>query len=256
MIEVNSISFRHGVGAKALFENVSFTLRKGQTLALLGRNGRGKTTLLKCLAGLLTPSAGSIDLQGAVGYVPQQFSAPFDYSVGDVVLMGRARHIGMFSSPSSADRQHAAAAIGLVGLSDLASRAIGTLSGGERQLALIARALASEAEIVLLDEPAAALDFRNQALMLALLHRLARERGLTIVMTTHEPTHALEIADRALLLHGEGRYEEGSMSEVCTESGLSTLYGIPMRHLGHQDGAHVVADFGHFKNARLAPSDD
>lgn len=256
MIEVNSISFRHGAASDALFENLSFTLRKGQTLALLGRNGRGKTTLLKCLAGLLTPSAGSIDLQGAVGYVPQQFSAPFDYTVRDVVLMGRARHIGMFSSPSSADRQHAAAAIGLVGLDDLAGRAIGSLSGGERQLALIARALASEAEIVLLDEPAAALDFRNQALMLALLHRLARERGLTIVMTTHEPTHAIEIADRAMLLHGEGRYEEGSMSEVCTEAGLSALYGIPMRHVGHHDGTHVVADFGHFKNAQSEQSGD
>lgn len=254
MIEVQSLGFRHGSASYGLFENLSFTLARGQTLALLGRNGRGKTTLLKCMAGLLTPSAGTVRCAGAVGYVPQQFAAPFDYSVCDVVLMGRARHIGMFSSPSTEDRRHAEDAIGMVGLHHLADRAIGSLSGGERQLALIARALASEAEIVLLDEPASALDFRNQALMLALLHRLSRERSLTIVMTTHEPTHALEIADRAVLLHGGGRHEEGSMAEVCTEAGLTTLYGIPMRRLDRRHGddaaAHVVADFGYFKQDR------
>lgn len=254
MIAVEALSFRHSPVSNVLFENLSFTLQKGQTLALLGRNGRGKTTLLKCMAGLLAPSSGVVRCAGAVGYVPQQFAAPFDYSVRDVVLMGRARHIGMFSSPSADDRQHAEDAIGMVGLDSLADRAIGSLSGGERQLALIARALASEADIVLLDEPAAALDFRNQALMLALLQRLSRERGLTIVMTTHEPTHALEIADRAVLLHGAGRHQEGSMAEVCTEVGLTALYGIPMRRLDRQDGgdagAHVVADFGFFKQDR------
>lgn len=259
MIAVQSIAFRHTAASSALFENLSFTLAKGQTLALLGRNGRGKTTLLKCLAGLLAPNAGSVRCAGAVGYVPQQFAASFDYTVRDVVLMGRARHIGMFSGPSAADRHHAGDALRMVGLERLADRAIGSLSGGERQLALIARALASEAEIVLLDEPASALDFRNQALMLALLHRLSRERGLTIVMTTHEPTHALEIADRAVLLHGEGRHEEGSMAAVCTEAGLSALYGIPMRRLDQRDGegvaAHLAADFGYFKRDRSAPMD-
>jgi iron complex transport system ATP-binding protein len=248
MIEAHAVGFRYVANAPFLFEDLSFSLDRGQTVVLLGRNGRGKTTLLKCLAGLATPTAGTVRCAGAVGYVPQQFATPFSYSVRDVVLMGRARHVGLFSNPTSKDRSLAADAIDLVGLSAFAERAIGTLSGGERQLALIARALASEAEILLLDEPASALDFHNQALMLAMLKKLSRDNGLTIVMTTHEPTHALEIADRAVLLHGAGRCQEGSIQAVCTEERLSELYGIPMRHLIYSnDGrpvSNIVASYG------------
>ena len=248
MIEAHAVGFRYIGNAPFLFENLSFSLDRGQTVVLLGRNGRGKTTLLKCLAGLATPTAGTIRCSGAVGYVPQQFATPFSYSVRDVVLMGRARHVGLFSNPTARDRTLAADAIDLVGLSAFADRAIGTLSGGERQLALIARALASEAEILLLDEPASALDFRNQALMLAMLKKLSTESGLTIVMTTHEPTHALEIADRAILLHGAGRCHEGSIETICTEDQLSELYGIPMRQLTYSAGgrsvSNIVASYG------------
>jgi iron complex transport system ATP-binding protein len=248
MIEARSISFRHSAHAAALFEGLSFSLAKGQTLVLLGRNGRGKTTMLKCLAGLLTPAAGTISCCGVIGYVPQQFVTPFSYRVYDVVLMGRARHVGLFSSPTAEDRGHATDALALVGLSALADRPIATLSGGERQLVLIARALASQADLLLLDEPASALDFRNQAVMLAMLRKLAAARGLTIVMTTHEPTHALEIADRAILLHGEGRWEEGAVEDMCTEERLSALYGLSMRRLDYGAGAQaassIVANYG------------
>ena len=217
MIAAQGLGFRYSDTVPWLFENLSFSLQSGQTLALLGRNGRGKTTLLKCLAELVKPTAGTIRSDGLLGYVPQHFVTPFAYTVFDVVLMGRARHIGMFSNPSPQDRLRTAEALDLVGLSAFSQRAIGTLSGGERQLALIARALASEADILLLDEPASALDYHNQALVLSMLRRLSAQRGLTILMTTHEPTHALQIADRAVLLYGSGKVEEGGVDVMCTE---------------------------------------
>lgn len=244
MIEAHALAFRHERMVPWLFENLSFSLERGGTLVLLGRNGRGKTTLLKCLAGLLTPTSGRVRCDGNIGYVPQSFAPTFAYSVFDIVLMGRARHVGLFSNPTAVDRAHATGALELVGLAAFAQRSVTTLSGGERQLVLIARALASEADILLLDEPAAALDFHNQAVILAMLRRLAAERGLTIVMTTHEPTHALEIADRAVLLYGSGHAEEGSVETMCTEERLSALYGIAMRRIeiGARAEAHIVAD--------------
>lgn len=245
MIRAKALGFRHGDHAPWLFRDLSFTVARGQTLVLLGRNGRGKTTLLKSIAGLIAPTSGSIRCKGEIGYVPQSFLPAFSYSVFDIVLMGRARHIGMFSNPTAADRVHAMEALAQLGLADLAPRSITTLSGGERQLVLIARALASEAEILLLDEPASALDFRNQAVVLSTLRRLARERGLTVVMTTHEPTHALEIADRAVLLYGGGVAEEGPVAEVLTAAKLSDLYGMAMKRFGEDAGepAHIVADY-------------
>src|SRR5690606_38190501 len=116
-IKATDVGFRYDAAAPWLFESLSFSLPKGQTLVLLGRNGRGKTTLLKCLAGLARPSTGHIDCRGTLGYVPQQFAAPFAYSVFDVVLMGRARHVGLFSNPTAADREHARDALALLGLS-------------------------------------------------------------------------------------------------------------------------------------------
>lgn len=246
MIEARAIGYRHTANGPWLFADLSFGLKRGQTLVLLGRNGRGKTTLLKCIAGLLKPSAGEIERSGIVGYVPQSFAPAFSYSVFDVVLMGRARHIGLFSNPTAADKALAHDALAQLGLTGFAQRSIATLSGGERQLVLIARALASEADVLLLDEPASALDFRNQAVVLATLRRLAAERGLAIVMTTHEPTHALHIADRAVLLHGSGRAEEGLIGEVCTEERLSELYGLRMKRMMEIGGAgsvHIVADY-------------
>jgi iron complex transport system ATP-binding protein len=247
MIDVRDLGFRHSRAAPWLFSGLSFSLQQGGTLALLGRNGNGKTTLLKCLAGLLTPGAGSVRCAGTIGYVPQSFTPAFGYSVLDVVLMGRARHVGLFSNPTAMDRQQARDALDLIGLGSLSQRSVTTLSGGERQLVLIARALASEANILLLDEPASALDFHNQALMLSTLRRLALQRSLTIVMTTHEPTHALEIADRAVLLGGSGRSEEGPVETMCTEHRLSDLYGISMKRLDYCAGkgrsTHIVAHY-------------
>ena len=228
-----------------LFRDLSFVLPSGEILALLGPNGRGKTTLLKCLAELHAPSEGRVTRTGAIGYVPQQFVTPFDYSVRDIVLMGRARHIGVFSNPTSDDRAIADEALSMLGFPDFAERTFTTLSGGERQMVLMARALASGAEIMLLDEPTSALDFRNQAILLRTLKKIASERSLTVVITTQDPTEALEVADRALLLHGADRYDEGRAEDILVPDNLSRLYGVTMRTMhSHDGGAAIVPDFG------------
>jgi iron complex transport system ATP-binding protein len=253
MIEAQALGFRFSPQAPWLFEDLSFALAPGETLALLGRNGRGKTTLLKCLARLISPTKGVIRCAGVLGYVPQQFAIPFAYSVFDVVLMGRARHVGLFSNPTARDRARVHEALELVGIDALAAHAITTLSGGERQLALMARALASDVDLLLLDEPVSALDFRNQAIVLSTLRRLAAERGLGILMTTHDPTHALQIADRAIFLYGAGQCEEGPITTMCTETKLSSLYGIAMRKLEHRIGdrpsSSIVADYASIEPA-------
>jgi iron complex transport system ATP-binding protein len=229
VIQVEQLGFRFGAKRRWIFQELSFALGRGQALAVLGPNGQGKTTLLKCLAGLLRPSRGALHVAAEDSYLPQAFGTPLAYSVLDVVLMGRARHVGVFGSPTASDRRLADEALAELGLGAFAQRPVTTLSGGERQMVLIARALASGAQIMLLDEPTASLDFRNQALVLATLRRLAAERDLTVVFTSHDPAHAVQVADRALLMLGPGEFDEGPAAAVLTEARLSGLYGVPIR---------------------------
>jgi iron complex transport system ATP-binding protein len=251
MLAADGLGFRFGAAGPWLFRGLTFSLEPGRTLALLGPNGRGKTTLLKCLGGLLRPAEGRVRRDGSVGYVPQQFVSAFAYTVGDVVTMGRAGRLGIFQSPSREDRRIAAEALAMVGMSAFAGRTVTTLSGGERQMVVMARALASGAEVMLLDEPTAALDFRNQARLLAALRRVAAERRLTVVMTSHDPAQALEVADRALLLHGAGDHEEGPAAAMLTGERLSRLYGVAIRaaRLDGDGHATIAPDY----RAAMAP---
>lgn len=229
MIRVRELGYRYPRARSWVFERHSFEVAAGTVFGILGPNGRGKTTLLKCVAGVLEPNAGEVSVSRFVGYVPQQFATPFAYTARDIVVMGRARHIGLFGAPTRRARSLADQAMADLGIGRLADRLITNLSGGERQMVMIARALASGAETMVLDEPTSALDFRNQAIVLAALGRLSRERGLTIVMTTHHPQHALEIADAALLMQGGDRYAVGPADEILSEARLSDLYGLPIQ---------------------------
>lgn len=159
----------------------------GRVLALLGPNGSGKTTLLKLLAGVLTPTTGTVHVEGRVGYVPQLMSLPFAYSVFDTVLMGRARHVGLFATPTRTDEQATWAALDHLGLTALAPGPFDQLSGGERQLVVFARALAAGADVLVLDEPTASLDAGHQEMILRLIRRLARDEGFTVIFSTHQP---------------------------------------------------------------------
>ncbi len=242
MIEVDGAGV--AFGGRFVFRHLGWRLERGEILAILGRNGRGKTTLLRALLGLQRLTEGRIATAGSLGYVPQRTSTPFNFTVLEVVLTGRARHLSLFQNPGPEDRAKARASLATLGIADFEERRIEDLSGGERQLVFIARALAAESDVLVLDEPTSALDYRNQDLILSVLRDVARHKGLTVVFASHYPQHALLTADRVLLMDEADRAEFGATAEVMSEASLSALYDIPMRHLDGRDaGAHMVPVF-------------
>jgi iron complex transport system ATP-binding protein len=235
------------------FRDLTLDLRRGETLAILGPNGRGKSTLLRCMAGLLKLSTGQINTSQTIGFVPQNFARSFPYSVLDMVLMGRARHVPLFRNPSKLDKAIAMDALASVAMTRYAEQSFNELSGGEKQLVLIARGLAGENAILLLDEPASALDLKNQGIVLALMGDVAKKGNLAIAFTTHQPNHALAIAGAVLLMLDAARTVLGSVNSVMTDDNLEALYGTPVRSLSFLDGnverTAIVPIFRTTKNA-------
>lgn len=218
----------HRYGARAVLSDVGLQLPRGALCALLGANGAGKSTLLKILAGQMAPSAGQVRRMGRMGFVPQEVHPALPMSVLEMVLLGRAGGISLLRVPGRADHDAARAALARVEASHLAGRSFLSLSGGERQLVVLARALAANADILLLDEPCAAMDWHNQALTLQLLAELAAD-GITVVFSTHSPQHALEFASHAALLFADGEHAFGAPDRVMDETALSRLYRVPVR---------------------------
>lgn len=220
----------HSYNEHPVLSSMNLTLSRGSFCALLGANGVGKSTLLRILSGSLTPLKGTVMCWGELGFVPQDVHPALPLTALEMVLLGRSGKVGLLQAPSKADYGAAHAALCRVEVEHLAQRSFSSLSGGERQLVLMARALATEADILILDEPSAAMDWHNQALVLRLLADLA-EKGMTIVMSTHSPQHALEFASHALLLFGRGQYDFGLPSQIMTEMALSRLYRLPVRRV-------------------------
>jgi iron complex transport system ATP-binding protein len=224
-----------------LFRDLCAQFAPARIGAILGPNGCGKTTLLRAICGTLTLREPGIAVEGQIGFVPQALLADQAYSAVDMVLLGRSRYLGRFSAPGRRDQERAHECLDEVGLSAIAHQRYDRLSGGQRQLVLLARALASDCSILVLDEPASALDLANQGVVLRLLLRLARSRGLTILFTTHHPDHALGIADTTLLMLRDATYIAGATDAVLTEANLARMYGVPVRRVDVRAGGETAA---------------
>ena len=237
-LAARALSF--GFPNRTVGQGVDLELAAGEVICLLGPNGSGKTTLIRTLLGLLPPLAGSITMDDRplaewpartratrLAYVPQAAETYFDFSVREMVEMGRTAHQGVFARPGERDRARSAGALERLNLAGLAERPIHRVSGGERQLALIARALATEATHLLMDEPTANLDFGNQALILEEIARL-RDAGAGVLFSTHHPDHALAIADRVVMVRGGTIMAAGATGSTLNSENLSALYARPI----------------------------
>lgn len=239
--EINNLSFRYKGGERKVLNGASLNIAEGELVSILGRNGAGKSTLFGCMLGLNKAQSGSIKLCGediqnlserkiasVVGFVPQSHNPTFDFTVFDFVLMGCASKIGLLSRPGAKEAEAAEQALEQMGLTHLAHRSYTELSGGERQQATIARAIAAEPKIILFDEPTAHLDFANQIKVLRIIKGLS-EKGYSVAVTTHDPNHALLLGGTAAILDGEGKLSSGKVSELVTEERLKGVYGADVR---------------------------
>jgi iron complex transport system ATP-binding protein len=251
LISIQNLEFSYDGDHRRVLDRLTLDLPAGSITAILGPNGAGKSTLVHILLGILKPSKGEITISGKniqhytrrelsrlIAFVPQSEYTAFEFSVLDYVLMGRAPHIGMLQMPTHDDLVHTLEHLEMLGLSNLVHRSVLELSGGERQLVLIARALAQEPELLLLDEPTTHLDLSNKHHILTTLSNLAR-RGVTVVFTTHDPDSAATIS-RFLVLMKEGRVlSSGTTESVLSAELLTETYGLPVRVI-QVDGQPVV----------------
>lgn len=249
-LEARSVHFRRG--ERVILREVTIGLRPGEIVALLGANGAGKSTLFRLMLGLIKPASGEIRLDNVplarfsrralarhVAYVPQVHAAPFPYSVHDVVLLGRLAESGVFRAPRAADRAAAVDVLQRLAITHLANRPYTEISGGERQLTLIARALAQGASILVMDEPLTGLDYGYQVRLLQHLSDLARD-GHSILLSTHNPEHAIQAATRVAVLRDGAIIADGSPAETITPSLIRTLYGVEVSTLTSAEGRMVL----------------
>jgi iron complex transport system ATP-binding protein len=257
MLEIQSLNV--GYGTRLVLRDISFEVGKGEIVALIGPNGTGKTTLMRAISGVLKPHSGKLRVFGKdlarlsaaqraqyLAVVPQARDLPEDFTVWQTILLGRTPYLGWLGQISSQDRARVSWALERVHLQELAQRYMGELSGGEQQRVLLARALAQDTPILLLDEPTSHLDLQHQSILLNLVQELAREKKLAVLMVLHDLNLAALYADRvALMVEGHLR-TIGSPDEVLTSKNLAVAYKVPVHVIPHPDyGTPLVLPDGH-----------
>lgn len=248
--EVRNGSF--GYKSKTILNDINFTVNDGEVMSILGSNGVGKTTLLKCMMGLLKWNSGTSYIDGKniseyksrefwqkIAYVPQAKGAAFGYSAIDMVTLGRSAHLGTFSQPKAEDREAAEQAMKDMGITYLRDKLCTEMSGGELQMVLIARALTISPSMLVLDEPESNLDFKNQLIILETIRDLSKKRGISAVVNTHYPEHALKISDKALILNRDGTNIFGDASGIINEENMKRSFSVQVfidtfRHMGNE----------------------
>ena len=251
-LHVDDLHF--GYGGASVLRGVSLAAEPGEVVGVLGPNGCGKTTLFKLIIGSLKPADGRIDIDGAdllalgpgerarrVAAVPQDPVAPVGFNVADLVMMGRNPHLGLLQVEGERDRAIAVEAMERTDILWLAHRPVTSLSGGERQRVFVAMALVQRASVLLLDEPTSNLDLAAQATVMALVQRLCRERGDTVLVAMHDLTLAAQWCDRLVLMEGGSVRTEGTPESVLTGHNVAAVYGADVVIARHpQSGAPVV----------------
>lgn len=230
MLKVKDIHFSYEKSQKAIFQGHSFSLKAGEILSILGPNGSGKTTLLKTLLNILPLDKGTINIDGTFAYVPQETMSPFDYSVKEMVLMGTSSQNGLFAVPKQKDFVKTEEVLKQVGMFHLINESFSHLSGGQKQMILIARALVSNPDIIMLDEPCSALDYHNQDKVLQAMSEVSKN-GKIVIFTTHCPLQALHVSHKVLLVKKSQKSVFGNASDILTGEHLTSLYDITInRH--------------------------
>ena len=246
-LEIKNASFGYN-SSETVWEDINIQVREGECLCLLGPNGCGKTTLFNCINNNYELKQGSVllngkdvreynitDLAKTIGIVFQEHSAPFPYTSLEVVRMGRTPHLGMLATPDKRDTELAYAMMEELGIAHLAGKRYTQISGGERQLVLIARTLCQEPEIILFDEPTSHLDFKNQAQVLHSIKNLSA-KGMTIVMTSHFPNHVWKVGTNVAMMNYNGMVAQGTVEEVMTEENLAKTYGVDVKIYNAESG--------------------
>lgn len=236
MIEIQNLSFSYG--SREVLKNVSFCAQNGEVLSVLGPNAVGKSTLFSCILRLLTPNSGEILIDGVsiatlsakelarrIAFIPQSHNPVFNYSVFDMALMGSTAQLGAFTSPGKAQNEAVENALERLGILHLKDRGYLQLSGGERQLTLIARALVQNARILVMDEPSASLDYGNRLRVMHTVRALAAE-GYCIIQSTHDPDQAYLYSDQILALFDGKVLAHGAPKDIFDASLISKLYGV------------------------------
>jgi len=251
ILEVRDLSFHYDV-SRTIFHDVNFSVNKGEVLSLLGANGAGKSTLLNCVANLFVPKSGEIlingqpmakmrlrDIARVIGYVPQIHTPAYAFTVLEFTVMGRTPYIGSFATPNAEDYEMAEKALERMKIMHLRDKAYTEISGGERQQVTIARVIAQQPRLILMDEPTAHLDYGNQYRVVRMIRELADE-GFAIIITTHNPEYAIILGDKTAILDRGGQLHVGPAEEKLNAQTLSELYGLTIKTVYDKDARRNV----------------